>query len=81
MAWKEVEKGLQKRFDCQDFKSALELVNEIGRVAETAQHHPDICFGWGYVEITITTHSENGITEKDHSLASQIDALKQDLAN
>jgi len=41
--------------------------------AEAMNHHPDISFGWGYVNITLTTHDAGGITEKDHALAARID--------
>jgi 4a-hydroxytetrahydrobiopterin dehydratase len=44
-------------------------------VAEAEGHHPDICFGWGRVELTIYTHAIDGLSESDFILAAKIDAL------
>ena len=43
-------------------KAALAFVNRIGDIAEAQNHHPDIHFGWGYVEVVLTTHSAGGLT-------------------
>jgi 4a-hydroxytetrahydrobiopterin dehydratase len=57
-----------------NFMEALEVVNRIGAIAESHNHHPDIEFGWGYVRLALTTHDEGGLTQKDFELA---DALKK----
>lgn len=59
----------------KDFKTALAFVVKVGELAEAAKHHPDINFGWGYVDLTLSTHSADGLTDKDFDLATQIDAL------
>ena len=69
------EHHLKKRFKTKDFREALALVNKVGEVAEEQGHHPDICFGWGTVEISIWTHKIDGLTESDFILAAKIDAL------
>lgn len=78
-AWKEVnEDGLQslyREFSFKNFAEALSFVNKVGELAEKANHHPDIALGWGYVKVWLTTHSDGGVTEKDHELATQIDQL------
>lgn len=73
--WKATETGLNKRFEFKDFAEALTFVNKAGELAEKANHHPDIKFGWGYAEISLFTHSAGKITDKDHGLAEQIDAI------
>ena len=70
------QKALLKNFKFKDFKQALGFVNMIGQLAEKAGHHPDINMGWGYATIWLTTHDAHGITEKDRSLAVQIDLLQ-----
>ncbi len=50
-------------------------MNRIGAVAEELNHHPDLKLGWGKVEVEIFTHTVNGVTEKDYTLATAIDAL------
>ncbi len=74
-SWGSNTEELTKRFEFKNFKSALELVNKIGEIAEKHKHHPDISFGWGYVDILITTHSAGGLTEADFKLAKEIDKL------
>src|ERR1051326_4111634 len=54
---------IEKSYAFPDFKAALEFVNRIGAVAEQEGHHPDICFGWGNVKVTLFTHKIRGLTE------------------
>lgn len=59
-----------------DFAEALAYVNEVGRLAEEADHHPDIEISWNQVTLRLSTHSKGRvITAKDHALAVRIDAL------
>lgn len=59
-----------------DFAAAIAFVNRVAEVAEAANHHPDILVhGWNKVRLTLSTHSEGGLTEADFRLAAQIDGL------
>jgi 4a-hydroxytetrahydrobiopterin dehydratase len=63
-----------KQFQFKDFIEALSFVNTVGMEAEKMDHHPDILmFEWNKVKITISTHSEGGVTEKDFELAHKIE--------
>jgi 4a-hydroxytetrahydrobiopterin dehydratase len=73
--WTVANEKLARKFAFKNFAEALEFVNKIGVVAEAADHHPDILFGWGYAEIFITTHDTGGITERDFALAREINKL------
>ena len=66
---------IEKLFQTVDFKTALEFVNRIGAVAEAEGHHPDLCFGWGSVKVTIFTHKIKGLTESDFILGAKIDEI------
>ncbi len=66
---------LKKRLKFENFASSLALVNCVGALAEEADHHPDITFGWGYAEIALTTHDCGGITDVDIALAKRIDEI------
>lgn len=66
---------LHRRWKLKDFQQALALVNRIGEVAERENHHPNICFTWGEVEVTIYTHKIDGLTESDFILAAKLSAL------
>ncbi|MBD0323387.1 MAG: 4a-hydroxytetrahydrobiopterin dehydratase, partial [Aldersonia sp.] len=54
---------------------AIEFVRRVGEAAEDANHHPDIDIRWRKVTLVLSTHSEGGLTQKDVSLAQQIDDL------
>ena len=60
-----------------DFVEALALTVEIGKLAEAANHHPDIkIHRYRFVLVSLTTHDAgNTVTEKDFSLAQQINDL------
>ena len=66
---------LRKRSTFENFAASLAYVNRVGELAEAVDHHPDITFGWGYVELALTTHDRGGITDVDIALAAQIDDL------
>ena len=69
------EHHLQREYRFPDFKQALAFVNRVGAVAEEQGHHPDILLTWGKAEITLWTHSVNGLTESDFIMAAKIDRL------
>ena len=58
-----------------DFAAALAWVNEVGRLAEQRNHHPDINISWNTVTLRLTTHSAGGLTSADVDLAADIDKL------
>lgn len=62
-------------FNFDDFKESMEFVNKVADEAEKMDHHPDIYISYNKVELTLTTHSEGGLTEKDFSLAGKINQL------
>jgi 4a-hydroxytetrahydrobiopterin dehydratase len=66
---------LFRSFAFPDFRSALDLVNQVGAVAEQEGHHPDLCLSWGRVDISIWTHKIDGLTESDFILAAKINLL------
>lgn len=73
MTWTEQDKTLRRAIKTPDFLTAFNIVSRIVGPAEAMNHHPDIAFGWGYVNITLTTHDAGGVTDKDHALAAKID--------
>lgn len=75
LGWERQGRGLVKVVRRHDFATALAYVNEVGRLAERAGHHPDVDIRWSTVTLHLTTHSLGGITDADLELAGQIDAL------
>ena len=74
--WREEDAELVRDFKFKDFAEAMAFVNRVADAAEEANHHPDILVhGWNKVRLTLSTHSEGGLTDKDHALARRIDGL------
>ena len=74
--WQHEDDALVRDFEFKDFQAAMWFVNRVAEVAEERNHHPDILIhGWNNVRLTLSTHSEGGVTENDHALAAAIDAL------
>jgi len=69
------EHHIHREFKFQDFVKALEFVNRVGAIAEEQGHHPDIVLKWGKAEITLWTHSIDGLSESDFIMAAKIDRL------
>jgi 4a-hydroxytetrahydrobiopterin dehydratase len=73
--WEVSEKQISKRFLFPSFLEAIAFVNKVATKAEKAEHHPDIDIRYNKVRVTLSTHDEGGITEKDIKLARIIDDL------
>lgn len=67
--------SIKRRYKFENFAESLEFVNRVGAIAEEADHHPDITFGWGYAEIATTTHDRGGVTDVDFGLAEKINRV------
>ena len=74
--WSQRPDALERDFECEDFAAAMAFVNRVADVAEEANHHPDILVhGRNKVRLTLSTHSEGGLTDADHALARRIDEV------
>lgn len=72
--WTFAEK-LTKTFTFDEFTDAVDFVDDVAHLAEQHNHHPDIKISYDTVEITLITHEEDKITDKDIQLARDIDGL------
>jgi len=68
---------LVRGFDFPNFMDSLEFATKISHLAEEEGHHPDICFGWGYCNVSVYTHKIGGLHENDFILAAKIGQLYQ----
>ncbi len=73
--WEPVEKTLVRKLTFSSFPAAVAFVVKLAFTAEAADHHPDILINYRRVTLTLWTHTEGGITEKDFALAKAINAL------
>lgn len=75
-SWRREGEAIVREWELPDFASAIAFVNRVAEAAESANHHPDILLhGWSKVRLTLSTHSEGGLTESDFALAERVDAL------
>lgn len=74
--WSVVEAHhLEKEFRFKNFCQALDFTNQVGELAESIGHHPDLYLAWGKVRVTIWTHKIGGLSESDFIFAAKVDAL------
>ncbi|MDQ1281083.1 MAG: 4a-hydroxytetrahydrobiopterin dehydratase [Thermoproteota archaeon] len=75
--WKQVADTIEKNYKFRNFRQAIEFVNRIADVADAEDHHPDILlWNWNNVKLTLTTHTLNGLSEKDFEVAAKIDKIQ-----
>jgi 4a-hydroxytetrahydrobiopterin dehydratase len=67
--------AIERDLQFADFAAAIAFVDRVAALAEQANHHPDILVhGWNKVRLTLSTHSQGGLTDADFALARQIDS-------
>jgi len=74
--WERRGEAIVKAFDRGDFVGSVRFVDSLVAPAEEMGHHPDLEISWSTVTVTISTHSEGGLTAADFELAAKIDALR-----
>jgi 4a-hydroxytetrahydrobiopterin dehydratase len=72
--WRREDRVIVREWSFADFAAAIAFVNEVAEIAEAANHHPDIfVHDWNKVRLTLSSHSEGGITDSDFKLAGEVD--------
>ncbi|MEZ5170216.1 MAG: 4a-hydroxytetrahydrobiopterin dehydratase [Acidimicrobiia bacterium] len=71
--WEREGDQIVRTFRLPGFPEAVGFVDRVAVLAEAADHHPDIDIRWRDVRLVLSTHSDGGITDKDFSLAAEID--------
>ena len=66
---------MSRTFRFADFVEAMGFVTRVALLAEKAFHHPDVDIRRSAVTLTLSTHSEGGLTGQDADLAAAIDEL------
>lgn len=73
--WRRSGEAIEKEFKRDDFVGSVRFVESLVGPAEEMNHHPDLAISWDTVTVTISTHSEGGLTAADFELAAKIDTL------
>jgi len=75
LGWEREGDSIKREYKFDDFQGSVDFVNRLTPAAEEMNHHPDIAISWNKVELTLSTHSEGGLTGSDFELAQKIDGL------
>jgi 4a-hydroxytetrahydrobiopterin dehydratase len=73
--WERSGDAIEKQFQFEDFSGSVDFVNQLTPVANAMNHHPDLAISWNKVTVTLSTHSEGGLTDADFELAGKLDSL------
>ena len=73
--WEYNDNAIHTAFEFENFKEAFTIMTRIAFEAEMMDHHPDWSNVYNQLHISLYTHSENGVTEKDLELARTINRL------
>lgn len=73
-------KRLTKFFVFKDFTEAMDFVADLADMADEEGHHPDFSVhDWNRVDVSLTTHAAQGLTENDFIMAAKINEAEEAL--
>ena len=75
--WLVKDGAITKTFKHESFAEAIVFVNAVAHLAELANHHPDIDIRYTNVTLSLVTHDQGGITDKDVNLAREIEEARR----
>jgi 4a-hydroxytetrahydrobiopterin dehydratase len=77
--WRPTATVATAKFLTGSFARGVEFIDAIGRLADEANHHPDVDLRYSFVVIRLTTHEIHALSERDVTLARQISAAARAL--
>lgn len=81
-SWKVIDNyKISRDFNFDSFNKNIDFVNQVARIAEEEQHHPNMCISYDNLKIEVWTHAIDGLSENDFILAAKIDELNQKTRN
>jgi len=73
--WKESSDKLVKDYKFENFDEAMNFVNQVAKIAEKQNHHPDIKINYNRVNLSITDHEKGGVSEKCHKFVTAVNNI------
>ena len=73
--WQLKDKAIERQYKFEDFKEAMDFVNDVAELANQEDHHPDIHISYNKVTIELSTHKIGGLSENDFIMAAKINEL------
>jgi len=77
--WRVLGEGAYAYFRTKSFAVGVALVGEIGRLADAADHHPDVDLRYRGVTVHLISHDVGGLSERDVALAREISSAAREL--
>ncbi|WP_335979414.1 MULTISPECIES: VOC family protein [Streptomycetaceae] len=77
--WRVLFDGASAYFRTGSFATGVRLVDAIGALADSANHHPDVDLRYPGVTVRLTTHEVGGLSERDVALARAISGAAREL--
>lgn len=77
--WRVLAFGACTHFRTGSFATGVKLVDAIGKLADAANHHPDIDLRYAGVTVRLFSHDVLGLSENDIELAREISAAAREL--
>jgi 4a-hydroxytetrahydrobiopterin dehydratase len=75
--WRLGENEIVKNYKFPTFEEAVAFIVRLAQKAEAANHHPDLQNSYNRVRVALHTWSEEAITDKDLSLAGEIESVAE----
>lgn len=73
--WRREGLEIVKEFRFGAYADNLVFASAVGRIADRRDHHPDMLITYPSVRVSLTTHSEGGVTQKDIDLATEAERV------
>ena len=73
--WEYYDNALHTDFEFDNFKDCMSAMNRIAFECEALNHHPEWTNIYNTLDITLTTHVVDGVTELDFKLAAEINKI------
>lgn len=67
--------AIMKEFAFSNFDESIDFVVKVAEISKKHEHHPEIIIDYDTVRLILTTHDENGLTDKDFNVAEDIDKI------
>ncbi|EGV42022.1 4a-hydroxytetrahydrobiopterin dehydratase [Bizionia argentinensis JUB59] len=73
--WDYFDEAIHAEFEFENFKDCFSAMSRIAFECEALNHHPEWTNLYNVLNISLSTHDADGVTNKDFKLAKAIDAI------
>ena len=73
--WSFSDNKIHKNFSFKSYMDGIIFVNNLAKIAEEKNHHPDLKVGWCRVEVAFTSHDEGGVTDQCIEMAKIVESI------